>query len=109
MLPSPPRRPWGVAHFLGEIARPFSILATSGAAAWAVVVTAYRVQNGSDGAMLMTAVFVGLGALYWGKAFEVTKTTQANATVAAARAAAPAQAVPDCDDGELPPEQRVAP
>lgn len=64
--------------FIGDLARPFAIIATSFAAAWATIVTAYRVQDGTDGALLLAAIFSGVAVLYGAKSWEVAKV--ANAT-----------------------------
>lgn len=71
--------------FIGDLARPFAIIVTSGAAGWASVVVAYRVENGNDGAILMGAIFAGVGALYIGKAWEVAKTGKQSAEVEIAK------------------------
>lgn len=63
--------------FIGDLARPFAIIATSYAAAHATIVTAYRVQNGTDGALLLAAIFAGVGALYTAKSVEVWKVAKA--------------------------------
>ena len=47
---------------------------------------AYRVENGNDGAILMGAIFAGVGALYIGKAWEVAKTGKQSAAVEIAKA-----------------------
>lgn len=75
-----------VSEFIGHIARPFAIIATSFAAAWASVVAAYRIENGNDGAILLGAVFAGVGALYIGKAWEIAKASKHDAEVKIAEA-----------------------
>lgn len=75
-----------IKTFVGDLARPFAIIATSGGAAWATVVVSYRVENGNDAAILMGAVFAGVGALYIGKAWEVAKTGKQAAEVQIAQA-----------------------
>ena len=60
-----------IKSFVGDLARPFAIIVTSGGAAWATVVTAYRVQNGTDGALLLAAIFGGVAVLYGAKSLEV--------------------------------------
>lgn len=62
-----------IKHVIGDLARPVSIIATSIGASWASVVTAYRVDSGTDGALLIAAIYAGLGALYWGKAWEIVR------------------------------------
>lgn len=65
-----------VKSFVGDLARPFAIIVTSGGAAWATVVAAYRVQNGTDGALLLTAIFAGVAVLYGAKSWEVAKVAK---------------------------------
>ena len=72
--------------FIGDLARPFAIISTSFAASWASIVAAYRIENGNDGAILLGAVFAGVGALYIGKSWEVAKTAKADADVKVAEA-----------------------
>jgi hypothetical protein len=75
-----------VKSFIGDLARPFAIIATSFAASWATIVIAYRVENGNDGAIFIGGVFAGVGALYIGKAWEVAKTGKQTAEVEIAKA-----------------------
>jgi hypothetical protein len=84
--------PHGVEKFktlIGDLARPFAIIATSFGATWATITVSYRVETGTDGAILMGAVFAGVGALYIGKSVEVFKTHRATSDVEIARAAGP--------------------
>lgn len=60
-----------IAHFIGEIARPFAIMSTAYAAAHATIVIAGKVENGNDGAIFAGAYFLGVGTLFLGKAAEV--------------------------------------
>ena len=60
-----------VAHFIGEIARPFAIMTTAYAAAHATIVIAGKVENGNDGAIFAGAYFLGVGTLFLGKAAEI--------------------------------------
>lgn len=76
-----------VKAFIGDLARPFAIYVTSGAAAIATVMVAARTENGTDAAILLGAVFAGVGALYTAKAWEVAKTGKQAAEVEIARAA----------------------
>lgn len=78
-----------VKSFIGDLARPFAIYVTSGAAAIATVMVAARTENGNDGAILMGAVFTGVGALFIGKAWEVAKTGKQAAEVEIAKASGP--------------------
>lgn len=112
-----------VKGFVADLARPFAIISTSAAAAWATVDIAQRVNTGEGGAVLLGVVFGGLSALYVGKAFEVTRIAGHTAEVEKARVAsmpppgtAQITAAPDVDvtvreavsdNGELPLNQRV--
>lgn len=58
-----------VKSFIGDLARPFAIYATSGAASAAVVILAQKVAS-PEAAIFIGAVFVGLGSLYGAKAWE---------------------------------------
>lgn len=85
MTDTPPIQPVSrlerIKVFIGDLARPFAIISTSFAASWASIVTAYRVSDGSDAAVLMGAIFAGVGALYLGKAWEVAKVAKSDAEV----------------------------
>lgn len=70
-----------LAWFIGEVSRPLSIFFVSVSGAVASVITATRVENGNDGALLIAAIFVGVGALYGVKSVEVWKTHRADAEV----------------------------
>lgn len=70
-----------IAKFIGEIARPLSIFFVSSSGAVASIITSLRVENGNDGALLIAAIFVGVGALYGVKSVEVWKTHRADAEV----------------------------
>lgn len=74
-----------IKTFIGDLARPFAIIATSFAASWATITVAYRVENGNDGAIFIGGVFAGVGALYIGKAWEVAKTGKQSAEVEIAK------------------------
>lgn len=73
------------AAFIGNVARPFAIISTSFSAAWASIVVSYRVENGNDAAILMGAIFAGVGALYGFKAWERRKESEKAAEVEIAR------------------------
>lgn len=74
--------------FIADLARPFAIIATSFAASWGIVVVAYRVEDGNDGALFIAAALAGVGAIYIGKSVEVFKSNRAAADVEVARAGA---------------------
>lgn len=75
-----------VAHFIGQVARPTSIIVANVTAGVASIIMALKVENGNDGALLMGAVGVWAGGIYVGKAVEVWKTKQADAKVEIAKA-----------------------
>ena len=62
-----------VSDFVGEIARPFAIIATSASAATATVIVAIKVDGFDGAAVFIAAVFAGVGALYGAKAWEEAK------------------------------------
>jgi hypothetical protein len=68
---TPPDTAERVKAFIGDIARPFAIYVTSGAASVATIMVAFRTDNGTDAALLIAAVYAGLGTLYGFKAWEV--------------------------------------
>ena len=75
-----------IKSFIGDLARPFAIISTSFAASWASIVAAYRIENGNDGAILLGAIYAGVGALYIGKSWELAKAAKADAEVKVAEA-----------------------
>jgi hypothetical protein len=70
-----------VKAFIGDLARPFAIIATSYAAAHATVVIASKVENGNDGAIFAGAYFLGVATLYGAKAIEAINTARARRDV----------------------------
>jgi hypothetical protein len=70
-----------IKAFIGDLARPFAIIATSYAAAHATVVIASKVENGNDGAIFAGAYFLGVATLYGAKAIEAINTTRARRDV----------------------------
>jgi len=91
--------------FLAELARPFSIISTSGSAAFATGVIAWRGSDFTGAAIFIGAVYAGLAGLYgfraWenhkvqGHAAEVEKVrAQASPPPASALAPPPAEAEP---------------
>ena len=98
-----------VKAFIADLARPFAIYATSGAAAWGIVVVSYRVNDGNDGAFYIAAALTGVGAIYIGKAVEVFKSNRAAADVEVARASASSPPGADLEASspeETPPWER---
>lgn len=65
-----------VKAFIGDLARPWAIIATSTAASWATVVIAGKVENGNDGAIFAGAYFLGVGTLFLGKAVEAINASR---------------------------------
>lgn len=109
-----------------DLARPFSIYATSLSAAVVPVIVVARMSPESfelvAAAALVGALYAGVGALYWGKAWENTRVDTATAKASAvaptpAPGTATITAAPDVDvavrdatdGGELPASQRVEP
>jgi len=92
-VPQPPSRLEAAKGFVGDLARPFSIVSTSLSASIVPVIVAARVDPTDldllGAAAFVAAIYGGLGALYWGKSWEQAATTraQANAEVAKAQAA----------------------
>src|SRR4051812_12360961 len=101
--------------FVGNIARPVSIIATSLSAAIVPAVIVYRMAPDrldlSAAALFVGALYAGVGGLYWGKVFENKESSKhdAQVKVAEAQAAAPAPAAPVSapTDGELPASERI--
>jgi hypothetical protein len=81
--PSIPKPSWDerTKAVIGDLARPFAIIATSYAAAHATVVIANKVENGNDGAIFAGAYFLGVATLYGAKAIEAINTTRARRDV----------------------------
>lgn len=79
-----------LAWFIGETARPLSILIACFCAGLSSVVLATKVKDGNDGYLLAGAIWLGAGALFVGKAVEVYQnhraTARADATVKVAEA-----------------------
>lgn len=106
---------------VADLARPFSIVATSASAAAVPVIVVVRMAPDRfdliAAAALVGALYAGVGALYWGKAWENTRVDTATAK-AATGAPPPGTAqitaspdvnvtVREANDGELPADQRV--
>jgi hypothetical protein len=119
----------------GDLARPFSIYASAGSASIATVLLAYAgLRSALNGhldllgaAAFIGAVWAGVGALYWGKAWETKERDKNNAQVEIARTATAGSPTPSVDlttssmtltttqptagddPDVLPPDQRVKP
>jgi len=74
-----------IKSLIGDLARPVSIIVTSLSASWATVVIAYKVDGFESAALFIAAVYAGLGALYWGKAWEMAKAGSASVEIEKAR------------------------
>ena len=62
-------------HFIGDIARPVSIIATSVAASISIVVLSFRIApEGLGIAAYVGAMMAGVAGLYWGRAWENART-----------------------------------
>lgn len=66
-----------VKAFIGDLARPFAIYATSLSASVASIIVAMKVENGNDGAIALGAISALVVGIYIGKSWEVAKTAQA--------------------------------
>jgi hypothetical protein len=84
---SPPSRLDVAKGFIGDLARPFAIIVTSYGAAHATIVIAHKVSAFEGAATFIGAVFLGVGALYGAKAWEVAKTGKQAADVEIAKQA----------------------
>lgn len=72
-------------QFIGQTARPLSILIATIGATVAGIITALRVENGTDGALLMAAIGAYAGGLFGLKAVEVWKGSKDAANVEIAK------------------------
>ena len=76
MIQDHPDRPSGLQqaqYFIGELARPFSIIVNSLATAIGIVIISQKVNSFEGGAMFIAAAFGGVVALYTAKAWENAK------------------------------------
>lgn len=84
-VPKPASKADQVKSFLGDLARPFAIYVTSGAAAAATIRIAWNIDTGEAGAIFIGAVFAGVGALYGVRSWEKVKTEGHTAVVEKAK------------------------
>ena len=70
-----------ISKFVGDIARPVAIIVSSVAASVASVIASLRIENGNDGAILLAAIFGGVGAMYVLKAVENWRASKNEADV----------------------------
>jgi len=75
--------------FIGDLARPFAIIVTSGSAAVSGVVIATKVESFEGAAIFIGAIYAGVGALFGAKAWENAKTGRQAADVEIAKATTP--------------------
>lgn len=75
-----------IKAFIGDLARPFAIIATSYAAARATIILAHKVGTLTEAAIYIAAVFAGVGALYGAKAWENARAGKHDADVRIAAA-----------------------
>lgn len=71
-----------------DLARPTTLYAMAGSAAWATIETVKHVTNGLDGAAVLGAIGVTLSALYAGRALENASISKHTAQVEVERAKA---------------------
>ena len=94
---------WPTIHdfkaLVGDLARPFAIIASSASAAVATVVIAFKVDGFDGAALFIGAVYAGVGALYGAKSLEVAAVRKRDSEVEVAKVAAR----PAADDAP-PPE-----
>lgn len=81
-----------IKGFVGDLARPFAIISTSGSASVATVIIAQKVDGFDSAAIFIGAVFAGVGALYGAKAWESVKASKSAADVEIAKATTPGAA-----------------
>jgi len=70
-----------VKSFIGDLARPFAIIALSYAAMRATIIIAHKVENGNDGAIFAGAYFLGVATIFGAKAVEAINTARARRDV----------------------------
>lgn len=78
-----------LAWFVGEIARPVSIIFACVSASVASVIMALRVTDGTDGSMLAGAIWLGAAAIMGAKAAEEFGKSRNAAKVEVAKAQNP--------------------
>jgi hypothetical protein len=74
-----------VKTFIGDLARPFAIIVTSGAAAAATIILANKVSSDAA-AIFIGAVLSGVAVLYGAKSWEAAQTAKQSANVEVAKA-----------------------
>lgn len=76
-----------LAEFLGNVARPFAIIATSFAASVSCIIVAVKAENGNDGATAMWAIGALVAGVYGFKAWEERGAAKSQAEVRIAEVA----------------------
>lgn len=84
--------------FIADLARPFALYAMGLSSAWATVVISKKVEDGSDGALVVGAIGITLAAIYAGKAIEETRKSGHSAEVEKVRAQTPPPAERSLED-----------
>lgn len=74
------------AHFIGQVSRPFAVIWISFCGGVAFLMTAPKVKDGNDGAILIGAIGLIVTGIYIGKAWEVAKASKHDAEVKIAEA-----------------------
>lgn len=87
---------------IGDLARPYAIVAGATSASIATVIVAWKVDGFEAAGIFIGAVWAGVGALYGAKAFEVAAVRKRDSEVEIAKAAKGA-----ADEGELAADDRV--
>ena len=88
-VPSPPNRLEQIKALIGDLARPFAIIITSGGATAATVIIALKNDDGfAAAAIFIGAVMAGVATLAGAKAYENVQKAKADATVQVAQAQA---------------------
>ena len=88
----PPTRLEQIKSFVGDLARPFAIIATSLSAAISTVIIAWKVEAFEGAAIFIGAVYVGVGGIYTAKAWEAVSAGKRAADVEIAKASTPGPA-----------------
>lgn len=73
---------------IADLARPYTLYIVSSASAYAIVMVATQGTDLNAGAVFVGALLAGIGALYWGKAWELRGVAGHTAEVEKARVAA---------------------
>lgn len=69
-----------IKAFIGDLARPLALLSLGLSTSAAVIITALKVENGNDGAILIGAAGIIVGGMYGFKEWGNVKAAQAGTT-----------------------------